>query len=268
MKIDRGFYKYGRLQKDTHNRPPGSRPGARPAYEEAFMDGVRPDMPPEDRERLYPVLARAERALCLQIEARGYEESDSTALRLNNLGLSQMNTGDLQEAFRSFRDAIDQDPGLALPYNNIGLLYLEIGDPGRAIDYLQKATAIQEDLDIAHGNMGLAYLELGYEQSQEPHHYELSLERLMRALDIDSGEPMHHNNLGILLLELDRPQYARTCFERAIEAADERNQENPMYYRNRGIAHEAAGNHEDASQDFLTALRLTERQMEANTWPA
>ena len=39
MKIDRGFYKYGRLQKDTHNRPPGSRPGAWPAYEKAFMDG-------------------------------------------------------------------------------------------------------------------------------------------------------------------------------------------------------------------------------------
>ena len=116
--------------------------------------------------------------------------------------------------------------------------------------------------------MGLAYLELAYEQSQEPHYYELSLERLMRAHKIDSGEPMHHNNLGILFLELDSPQDARTCFERAIEAAAERNQENPMYYRNRGIAHEAAGNHEDARRDFLQALRLTERQLEANTWPA
>ena len=269
MRIDRGLYKYGRLQKARDSGYSGPRTSGPFAFEENIMPllGRKPTV--EDMERLYPVLAKAERALCLQTEIREYEQGDnSTALRLNNLGLRQLDSGDVQGAFRSLMDALDHDhdhdPGLALAHNNLGLLYLEIGDPSRAIDCLRHATDIQEDLDAAYGNMGLAYMELGYRQSQRASYQQHSYENLKKALDIDPGEPMHHNNLGILFLELGDPRTGLECFEKAVETAAARKQENPMYYQNRGIAHEASGNWESANLDFRRASSLADTQMEEN----
>ena len=269
MKIDRGLYKYGRLQKARDSRHPSPGTSRQFAYEENIKSLLGQTTTIEDMERRYPVLAKAERALCLQTEIREYETGDnSTALRLNNLGLRQLDSGDVQGAFRSLMDALDHDRGLALTYNNLGLLYLEIGDPSKAIDHLSHATDIQENLDIAYGNMGLAYLELGYRQAQRASYQQHSYEHLKRALDIDPGEPMHHNNLGILFLELGDPQTALECFGKAVEAAAARKQENPMYYQNHGIAHEASGDWESANRDFLRASSLADRQMEENMWTA
>ena len=264
--IDRGFYKYGRLQKTGSNRHPGD------STSHPYASDVPPIMcllertpTPEDREKLYPLLAKAGRALCLQMEPREYEtDGNSTALRLNNLGLRQLDSGDVQGAFRSLMDALDHDPSLALANNNLGLLYLEIGDPERAIYWLRKATEEQEDLDIAYGNLGLAYLELGYRQACLGDYRQQSYKNLKRALDIDPGEPMHHNNLGILFLELGEPQAALECFKQAVKTANLRERGMPMYYENRGIAFEAVGDRENAKKDFLLALRLAEKQMEAS----
>jgi tetratricopeptide (TPR) repeat protein len=199
------------------------------------------------------------------MEPREYDSnSNSTALRLNNLGLRQLDSGDIQGAFRSLMDAIDHDPSLALANNNLGLLYLEIGDPERAIDWLRKATKEQEDLDIAYGNLGLAYLELAYLQPYPGNRHHHCYENLRRARDIDPGEPMHHNNMGILFLELGDPQDALDCFQQAVATAQERDQVIPMYYENRGIAREAMGDRESAGKDFLLALSLGEAQLEAS----
>jgi tetratricopeptide (TPR) repeat protein len=265
MTIDRGFYKYGRLQKTrSHRRPVGSTTNQYP-HDAHITDLLRSTPKPEDRERLYPLLAKASRALCLQIEPRDYDSnSNSTALTLNNLGLRQLDSGDIQGAFRSLMDAIDHDPSLALANNNLGLLYLEIGDPERAIDWLRKATKEQEDLDIAYGNLGLAYLELAYLQPYPGNRHHHCYENLRRARDIDPGEPMHHNNMGILFLELGDPQDALDCFQQAVATAQERDQVIPMYYENRGIAREAMGDRESAGKDFLLALSLGEAQLEAS----
>ena len=269
MKTDRGLYKYGRLQKarDSRYSSPGT---SEPfAYEKNILLLLARTPTVEDMERRYPVLAKAERALCLQTETREYETGDnSTALRLNNLGLRQLDSGDVQGAFRSLMDALDHDHDLALAHNNLGLLYLEIGDPSRAIDCLRRATDRQKDMDIAHGNMGLAYMELGYRQAQRASYQQHSYEHLKTALDIDPGEPMHQNNLGILFLELGDPRTALACFKKAVEAAAARKQENPMYYQNRGIAHEASGDWESANLDFLQASSLADTQMEENMWTA
>ena len=265
MTIDRGFYKYGRLQKTGSHRHPVDSTSYPYAYDADITSLLGRTPTPEDRERLYPLLAKAGRALCLQTEPREYEsDGNSTALRLNNLGLRQLDSGDIQGAFRSLMDALDHDPSLALANNNLGLLYLEIGDPERAIDWLRKATREQEDLDIAYGNLGLAYLELAYREAYPGGHHQHSYENLKRALDIDPGEPMHHNNLGILFLELGDPRNALKCFQQAVETAEQRQRGIPMYYENRGIAFEAVGDRESAGRDFLLALRLAEEQMEAN----
>ena len=185
MKIDRGLYKYGRLQKARDSGYPSPGTSGPFAYEKNILLLLARTPTVEDMERRYPVLAKAERALCLQTETREHETGgDSTALRLNNLGLRQLDSGDVQGAFRSLMDALDHDCGLALAHNNLGLLYLEIGDPSRAIDCLSHATDIQENLDIAYGNMGLAYMELGYQETWGSS-YGLSYEHLKRALEID-----------------------------------------------------------------------------------
>ena len=117
----------------------------------------------EQREKRLLQLGKAERALrYLPAETRHYAVGgNALALRRNELGLKYLEMGDLPRAFRSFTEAIAQDPGLELAYNNIGMLYLEIGDLERAEHHFAQALQINEGLDIAHGNYGLVKTEKG-----------------------------------------------------------------------------------------------------------
>lgn len=198
MPKDRSVYRYQRLTKpETH--PPEDQDRKWLTSYSVIQELTGHPPAPGEREEIFQILAKAERLLYLQTEEREYQVNrNNPALRLNNLGVRQLQNGNFPAAFRSLMDAIDLDKTLALAYNNLGLMYLEIGDLDQAIEHFDQAIGIQENLDIAHGNRGLALLESG--------RFRDSYDNLRRALDMAPGDPMHHNNLGLLCLELNRIQ--------------------------------------------------------------
>ena len=143
----------------------------------------------EEQEAILLKLAGAERGLGI-IEQTAQREyfvtGDNVALRLNDLGLRNLENGNLAKAFRNFKQAIDRDPDLSLAHNNIGLLYLEIGEHQRAQQHFDRAIELDDELDVAYSNRGLLWIELG--------EYKNAYDDLEFAIDLDPEDPMHHNN--------------------------------------------------------------------------
>lgn len=83
------------------------------------------------------------------------------ALELNDLALEQAEINPIQ-AFRTLRAALRQDNTVAVIWNNLGLSYLEAGDLENAESYFLHAIELEKDLAIAWGNLGLTYLESGH----------------------------------------------------------------------------------------------------------
>ena len=70
---------------------------------------------------------------------------------------------------------------------------------------------------------------------------------------------MHHNNIGVLFLEVEMPAVAYEYFSTAINL----DPENPLPYKNRGLAYREMGEDDRALADFNTAIELEEAQLDA-----
>ena len=205
------------------------------------------------RSRTLLKSARAERALQLQqITEPTHPEFKPSALMWNDMGLRQLENGDLPRAFRNFQQAIIEDSSLSIAYNNMGLLYLEIGDLEQAKRHLDIAVALQPSMDAPRSNRGLAWMEAG--------HYQLAQWDFEEAIRLAPDDPLHHNNIGVLYLELGETKDAMAHLERAIQL----NPRNPMHYSNRGMIHEAAGNPARANEDYIHAAQMAELQFQAD----
>ena len=209
----------------------------------------------EKRRHTLRQLASAERGLHFLAYAAQREygtDGDNVAVRLNDLGVRNIERGQLVRAFRNFKEAIDRDPGLDLAHNNIGLLYLEIGDHERADHHLTLAIAKEGNLDAALSNRALLWIEL--------EEYDKAYDDLVAAIELDRTEPMHYNNMGVLFLEGEEPEAALDCFDAAIEL----DPDNPMHHHNRGMAHQQMGNLTQANEAFNTATELAGEELEAS----
>ena len=241
-------YSYQRFIKTEEYPPPAqSEPLTSDEQPPPSNPGAINRLTSQQRNQLLLKATRAERALRLQqTTERHHPEIKQSALVWNNLGIRQLESGDMPRAFRNFQEAIAQDPSLSIAYNNTGVLYLEIGDLEQARHYLDIAIALQPYIDVPYSNRGLAWTEAG--------HYELAQWDFENAVRLSPNDPLHHNNLGILYLELGELENALAHLEKAIEL-DPRN---PMHYGNRGMIHEAAANIARANEDYLHAGQLAE----------
>lgn len=88
-------------------------------------------------------------------------DNTTLALELNDLALQESEVDPLQ-SFRTFRAALSHDDQIAPIWNNLGLSYLEAGDLNQAEQHFLKAIAIDDSLSAAWGNLGLAYIETGH----------------------------------------------------------------------------------------------------------
>ena len=201
----------------------------------------------EERERVLPELALAERYLSIlgQTAQREYEAAaDNIALRRNNLGIQNLERGELTRAFRNFREAIHRDPTFGLAHNNLGLLYLEIGDHDRAIHHFNIAVGLGDGLDTAHGNRALAWIELGdYGKAYD---------------DLDRDDPNHYNNMGVLFLEIGEFQLAGDFFRESIRLDPER----ALHHSNLGMTHREMGELNQANESFMTAAAISNSEFE------
>ena len=204
-----------------------------------------------------PNTLRTERAIRLQqIDERYYTVPDTPeptrlALMWNNLGLKQLENGDLPRAFRNLQQAIQYNPALPMPHNNLGILYLELGDLQQARHHLDIAIDLQPSMDTPYGNLGLAWMEAG--------HYELARWYLQQAHHLAPNDPFHHNNLGIFYLETGNLENALYHLTMAVELDDS----NPIHYSNRGMIYDAIGEPALANLDYGYAVQLAEAQFQA-----
>ena len=78
-------------------------------------------------------------------------------------------------------------------------------------------------------------------------------------MELDQYDPMHYNNAGVLFLDLEAPAKACDYFNTAINL----DPNNPLPYRNRGLAYREMGDNQQASADFIKATELEEEQYQA-----
>ena len=76
---------------------------------------------------------------------------------------------------------------------------------------------------------------------------------------MDQYDPMHYNNAGVLFLDLEVPAKACDYFNAAIEL----DPNNPLPYKNRGLAYREMGDNQQARADFIKATALEEEQYQA-----
>ncbi|MEB3218002.1 MAG: tetratricopeptide repeat protein, partial [Nostocales cyanobacterium 94392] len=103
----------------------------------------------------------------------GKKQRNNEALRLNKLGLQQLNRGEYREALNNFEQAlvivreIGERQGEATTLNNIGNVYLSLGEYPKALDYYQQSLAISKQVGDKAGegtilnNIGEVYRNLG-----------------------------------------------------------------------------------------------------------
>lgn len=138
---------------------------ARNPISRAFTKFVHspPDFIPdtEVREQIEIRAGKYYRALRpLKTETRWPRDHTALALELNEIALEEAEVNPIQ-AYRTFRAALRQDNNVPEIWNNLGLSYLETGDLDAAEFHFRKALEIDKELATAWGNLGLTYLESG-----------------------------------------------------------------------------------------------------------
>ncbi|HOQ90947.1 MAG TPA: tetratricopeptide repeat protein, partial [Candidatus Hydrogenedentes bacterium] len=86
---------------------------------------------------------------------------------LNSLGWHHYMSGNLEEAERCFRKALEAIPSFPLACNNLGNVLLDRGDAAGALDMFERARKIYDQDSYAAFNEGRALLALGRVEDAE-----------------------------------------------------------------------------------------------------
>jgi len=182
------------------------------------------------------------RALLAMGEHEGAERALRNAVRLDSgnwkaqqgLGMLYDELGRYDEAIIAYRAALKVRPVEASILNNLGVAYYLKKDYPLAIETLERAlrTARPEDRKRIYSNLGRSYARSGA--------YPRAIDAFRRAKDL----PTAYNNVGIVLMEQDRPSDAAACFRKAIQVS-------PSYYAaahdNLAAAKDRSGGGRDSS---------------------
>ena len=145
-------------------------------------------------------------------QVEGKEQRKDEALRLNELGLQQLNTGEYREALNNFEQAlvivkeIGERKSEGVILNNIGEVYRSLGEYPKALDYYQQSLAIDKQVDdkagegITLNNIGLVYRNLG-EYAKALDYYQKSL-AIHKQVGNKAEEGSTLNNIGAVYRNL------------------------------------------------------------------
>ncbi len=145
----------------------------------------------------------AARAIAL---LEGLAGDDTEAL--NALGIAYGHANRSAEAMRTFRHVLELDPTNGLAWQNIGTLELRAGDRAAAEASLRRALSIDDSLPGAYTTLGVVLSESGRKAD--------AIEMWKNAVALDPTEFDALYNLTLTLLELKRPEEARTYGERYV----------------------------------------------------
>jgi tetratricopeptide (TPR) repeat protein len=182
-------------------------------------------------------------------EARGQFEQ---ALRIkpdfaeahNNLGGILQASGQLQDARGQFEEALRIRPRYAQPHNNLGRILAAQGRTDEAIDHYEQAVRIQPSYARAHNNLAIALVQVGRTQ-EAVDHYE-------QALRIKPDFSDAHYDLGVAYLRLGRVQDAISQWQQTVQLQPDR--VDAQY--NLGLTLEKMGRTTEAIEHYQQALRI------------
>ena len=160
------------------------------------------------------------------VSAQTTQERKAEALRLNDIGIGQFNTGQLQEALQTFDQALSifkaigdrEMKGTVL--NNIGLVYRTLGQYPQALKYYEQALVIANEVGdkagvgTTLGNIGEVYRNQG-QYPQALKYYEQALS-IAKDVGDKTGEGMVLNNIGTAYFNLGQYSQALQYYSLAL----------------------------------------------------
>jgi predicted Zn-dependent protease len=95
----------------------------------------------------------------------------------------------LNEAIKTYKRAIEQDPDYVTSYSNLGCAYDDLGEFDFAAVWLRKAIKVQDDYKEAYNNLGVAYIHL--------EEFEEAVTSLRKAGQLDASYADAYFNLAM-----------------------------------------------------------------------
>ncbi|MCE5268705.1 MAG: tetratricopeptide repeat protein [Planctomycetaceae bacterium] len=162
----------------------------------------------------------------------------------NNLAKVLLAEGQLSEAMRHLRTALEIQPDNADAYDNLGCAFDSSGRLADAIASYRQALRLRPGLAEAHYNLGNAYAKQGRLNE--------AMERYRKAFELNPGYAKAHTNLGVALFKKGQPDEAMGEFKMAVwtrpDDVDARN--------NFGLALLALGRPDEAETQYRIALQI------------
>ncbi|MGH7448414.1 MAG: tetratricopeptide repeat protein, partial [Longimicrobiales bacterium] len=190
---------------------------------------------------------------------RDYVEGWEHLVRVNprdaiahaSLAAFHSSAGNLDDAIRHYRSALDAQPDFAAAHYNLAMLLEMRSDADGALRHYREALRFRPDHAGTHNNLG--NLLLGRGRAAE------AAASLRRAIELDPEQAEAHNNLGRLLWEQGRTADAIGHYHRALEARPQAAA--PRF--NLALALASAGSSAEALEQFEEGVRLEPNALEA-----
>ena len=161
-----------------------------------------------------------------------------------NLGNALYKNGRMEEAIKSYSDALRIKQDFAVAHLNLGIALTEVGRLDNAISHLLEAMRIKPGDAGIHNNLGNALMKLGRLQKAVLHFSE--------AIRIAPKFAQGHNNLGIALAQQGNLNDAMVHLSEALKIEPH----NAKTHNNLGQAFILQGNLSKAAQHYSEAVRI------------
>ena len=124
-------------------------------------------------------------------KAQGLFDFGGEATTQYNRGKLEQDSGNLKEAVRWYKKAIETEPRHYESYNNIGFIYGSNGYHEKAIGWYKKSIQVNPKFVQGLSNLGASYIELGKEK--------LAVDVLKKARALDPESQLVANNYATAL---------------------------------------------------------------------
>jgi len=131
----------------------------------------------------------------------------------NNLGNIYFTRGRVEDAVRSYREAIKLEPGYPNPYNNLGNVYYKSGDYDAAVPFFIQAIKLNPGYGAAYNNLGIIYCRRG--DTEEG----IRLLKRSAALNPNDADTLY--NLGVIYDMTGRPSEAVKAYRGSLHLMPE-----------------------------------------------
>ena len=138
----------------------------------------------------------------------GCDKAHSDSVRLTNLGMKALSSGDVREARIRFQEAVEIYPENAKAHYGLGIMLFEGGQNDRAKKHLKEATKLDSQLTEAFYQLGELALDASNTDEAE--------QELRRALDLDPEHTAALFALGRIHDQRGELKQADKCYRQSV----------------------------------------------------